>query len=94
LGGSRVIAVSASNARFCIQFFGFECKLYFRPFWSSAVSPLEKLMFVLFMSLGWKVCGLCGVFVSIFARRSSFRSSALYFVLASLPSSSSIVVCM
>lgn len=67
-GGSWVIAVSASRARFCIQFLGLECKLYFRPFCSRADSLFENVMSVLFMSLEWKVCVLCGILCCVFSR--------------------------
>ena len=52
LVGSREMAVSASRARFCIQFLLFACKLYFRPFCSSVVLLLVKGMLVLLTTLG------------------------------------------
>jgi len=51
LVGSREMAVSASKARFCIQFFHFACKFYFGPFCNSLVSILVKGMLVLLMTL-------------------------------------------
>jgi len=36
--GRSAIAVSASKAKFCIQFFGLLCKLYLGPFYSRANS--------------------------------------------------------
>ena len=44
------IAVSAAKAKFCIQFFGLLCKLYFGPFCSRANSCSENAMSVLFMT--------------------------------------------
>ena len=46
------MAVSASRARFWIQFLSLECMLYFRPFWSKAVSLLLNVMLELLMTLG------------------------------------------
>lgn len=60
-----MMAVSASRARFCNQFFFLVCKLYLRPFCSKAVSLLEKEMFILFITLGWNVCFSCGVAVCV-----------------------------
>ena len=50
--GSFCIAVSASSARSCIQFFCLVCRLYFRPFCNRVISLLEKCMSVLFITLG------------------------------------------
>ena len=64
-GGSFEIAVSASSATFCIQFFFLECRLYLGPFCSSVITWLVKFMFVLFMTLGWKSCFCRGVFLFV-----------------------------
>ena len=50
--GRRVIAVSASRARFGIQSLGLSCKLYLRPFCSSVISGSENGMSVMFTTLG------------------------------------------
>jgi hypothetical protein len=39
------------------------CKLCLGPLLSRRVSFFENLMEVLFMILGWKMCGVCGVMV-------------------------------
>jgi len=49
--GNCVMAVSASRARLSNQIFFLVCKLYLSPFTSKVVSLLEKVMFVLFMTL-------------------------------------------
>ena len=51
-GGRCAIAVSASKAKFCIQFFGLFCKLYLGPLCSRANSWSENAMSVLFITLG------------------------------------------
>jgi len=48
-----VMAVLASRARFCSQFFLLVCRFYLRPFWSKVVLLLEKEMSVLFITLRW-----------------------------------------
>ena len=59
--GNCVMAVSASRARFYIQFFFLACMLYLGPFCSKAISELEKEMSVLLTTLGWNVSFPCGV---------------------------------
>ena len=49
------MAVSASRARYMIQYFSFKERLYFRPLYKSAVSSSENTMSVLFMILGEKL---------------------------------------
>jgi len=57
-GGSCVMAVSASKARFWIQSLGLECRLYLGPFSSSVISCSEKFMSVVLIPLGWNLwCG-------------------------------------
>ena len=51
-GGRCAIEISASKAKFSIQFFGLLCKLYLGPFSSRANSCSENAMSVLFMTLG------------------------------------------
>ena len=63
--GSFDSAVSTSRARFCIQLSFLECRLYLGPFSSSVISWLVKVMFVLFMTLGWKSCFCRGVFLFV-----------------------------
>ena len=63
VGGGFDIAVSASSVRFCIQLSFIECRLYLGPCCSSVISWLVKVMFVLFMTLGWKYCFCQGGFV-------------------------------
>ena len=88
-----MMAVSASRARVCSQFFFLACMLYFRPFCSNAVSLLVKEMSVLFITLGWNVCFSFGV---VCAKVSflSFLSNVLYLVCASFRSFSSTVCWM
>lgn len=50
--GSFCIAVSASKARFYIQFSLLVCRLYFRPFCSKVVSHCVNEMSVLLITLG------------------------------------------
>jgi len=50
--GSFDIAVSASSARFCIQFHFVVYRLYFGPFCSSVISWSVNFMSVLLMVLG------------------------------------------
>ena len=50
--GRRVIAVSASRARFGIQSLGLSCKLYMGPLCSSVISGSENGMSVMFTALG------------------------------------------
>ena len=52
--GNCVMAVSASRARFCNQFF-LACMLYLGPFCSKANSGMEKEMSVMLTTLGWKL---------------------------------------
>ena len=59
--GNCVMAVSASRAKFCIQFFFLACMLYLGPFCSKAISGLEKEMSVMLTTLGWKLSFSCGV---------------------------------
>ena len=49
--GNYVMAVSASRPSLSNQFFFLVCKLYLSPFSSKVVSLLEKIMFVLCMTL-------------------------------------------
>jgi len=86
-----VMAVSASRARVCSQFFFLACMLYFRPFCSNAVSLLVKEMSVLLMTLGWNMCFSFGVVFCAKVSLSSFLSNVLYLVCASCWSFSSIV---
>ena len=51
-GGSYVMAVCASNARFRIQSLDLECRLYLWPFSSSVISCSEKFMSVVLIILG------------------------------------------
>jgi len=52
VGGSFNIAVSASSARFCIQFLFLVCRLYFGPFSSSVISWSVNFISLLLMALG------------------------------------------
>jgi len=92
--GSCVMAVSASRARFCNQFFCFACVLYFRPFWSRFVSLLLKVMLVLFITLGWNVCISFGVLVCVRVNLASLVAIVLYLCCASFCNFSSIVLWM
>jgi hypothetical protein len=62
-GGSCDIAVSVSNARFCIQSFFLECRLHFGSFCSNAILWSVNVISVLWMTLGWKSCFRWGVIV-------------------------------
>ena len=86
-----MMAVFASRARFCSQFFFLACMLYFRPFCNNAVSLLVKEVSVLFITLGWNVCFSFGVAVCAKVSFLSFLSNVLYLVCASFRSFSSIV---
>jgi hypothetical protein len=54
-GGRLDMAVSASRARFRIQFLGLSFRFYFGPLCSRAISGSVKDMSVLFTTLGWKL---------------------------------------
>jgi hypothetical protein len=62
------MAVSASRARFLIQYFSFKERLYFRPLFKSVISSSENTMSVLFMILGEKFLWNLGVCVALFVR--------------------------
>ena len=51
-GGRCMMAVSASRARFRIQYVGLECKLCLGPFSSNVISCSENVMSVVFITLG------------------------------------------
>ena len=55
------MAVSASRARFGIQFLDLSCRLYFGPFCSKAISCSVNRMSVMFATLGCKVRRLEGL---------------------------------
>jgi hypothetical protein len=66
------MAVSASRVRIRIQFFFLECKLYLGLLRNKAVSSLEKVMFVLLMTLGWNVHVSRGVVVCSWVNNAQF----------------------
>ena len=94
-GGRLDMAVSASRARFRIQFLGLSCRLYFGPFCNRAISGSVKDMSVMFTTLGWKLLGLVGgVAVCCRLRRLSLLSRVWYIALHSFLSFSLIMWCM
>ena len=62
-----LIAVPASKARLVSQCLLLCCRLYLGPLLSKAISFLEKVMSVLFITLGKKGWGSLGVIVCCWA---------------------------
>jgi hypothetical protein len=93
-GRSCDIAVSVANARFCIQSFFLVWRLYFGPFYSSAISWSVNVISVLLITLGWKSRFERGVTVCSCTNLLSLLSSLRYLDWASFWSLFSIVCWM
>ena len=82
-GGRWFIAIPASRASVVIQFFSLKLQLYLKPFWRMFSSVSEKVILVLFITLGWNLCGLVVVFIVLctcFMRSSFCLNVCKYFV--------------
>ena len=77
-GGRCDMAVSATRARFWIQFLCFLFMLYLGPFCSTTISGSEIDMSVMFTTLWWNVCFVGRGVVCCWVRRLGLLSTVWY----------------